>query len=77
MNVYQVNIEQKAVAGAGYSSGPVGSYGGRTITIVTGTLQEAMGIARTKCSDKERVQGVWETAKDVIVDYSTIQPQGN
>ena len=75
MNVYQVNIEQKAVAGTGYSSGPVGSYGGRTITVVTGTLQEAMSIAKTKITDKEYVQGVWETAKDAVVDYSQVTGQ--
>lgn len=74
MNVYQVTIEQKAVAGAGYSSGPV-NYGGRSITIVTGTLQEAMSIAKTKITDKEYVQGVWETAKDVVVDYSQVTGQ--
>ena len=75
MNVYQVNIEQKAVAGTGLSAGSIGSYGGRSITIVTGTLQEAMSIARTKITDKEYVQGVWETAKDVVVDYSQVTGQ--
>lgn len=74
MNVYQVNIEPKAVQGAGYTSGPI-PYSSRTITIVTGTLQEAMSIAKTKITDKEYVQGVWETAKDVIVDYSQVTGQ--
>lgn len=78
MNVYQVNIEQKAVGGSGLTSGPVGPYGGgRTIHVVTGTLQEAMSIARTKITDKEYIQGVWETAKDVVVDYSQQQSGQN
>lgn len=73
MNVYQVNIETKAVGGTGLSSGPYSSS--RTIHVVTGTLQEAMSIARTKITDKEYIQGVWETAKDVVVDYSQVTGQ--
>jgi len=74
MNIYQVNIETKGVAGTGLG-GVAGSYGGRSITVVTGTLQEAMSIARTKITDKEYVQGVWETAKDAVVDYSQVTGQ--
>ena len=74
MNIYQVNIETKGVAGTGLG-GAVGSHGGRSITVVTGTLQEAMSIARTKITDKEYVQGVWETAKDAVVDYSQVTGQ--
>lgn len=75
MNVYQVNIEPKAVAGTRLSAGAIGSYSGRSITVVTGTLQEAMSIARTKITDKEYVQGIWETAKDAVVDYSQVTGQ--
>lgn len=71
MNVYQVNIEPKGISGSGI--GHLGS--GRTISIVTGTLQEAISIARTKITDKEEVQGIWETAKDVVVDYSQVTGQ--
>lgn len=71
MNVYQVNVEPKGLAGAGI--GHMGS--GRVIHIVTDSLQEAMSIARGKITDKEEVQGVWETAKDVVVDYSHVTGQ--
>lgn len=68
MNVYNVTVEPKAVAGAGI--GYIGSS--RSITIVTGSLQEAMSIARGKITDKEEIVGVYTTASDVIVDYSNV-----
>ena len=68
MNVYNVTIEPKAVQGAG-----IGHFGsGRSITIITGTLQEALGIARTKINGNEEIAGIYTTATDVIVDYSHI-----
>jgi hypothetical protein len=68
MNVYNVTIEPKAVQGAG-----IGHFGSsRTLTIVTGTLQEALGIARSKITDKEEVAGIYTTATDVVVDYSQV-----
>lgn len=71
MNVYQVSVEPKPVAGAGL--GGVGC--GRTFTVVTGTLQDAMSIARGHVGDKEQITGIYVTSSDVIVDYSTVTGQ--
>lgn len=72
MNVYHVTIEPKPVSGAG-----IGPYGnGRTLSIVTSSLQEAMSIARGKISGNEEIAGIYTSATDVIVDYSQIT-QGN
>jgi len=68
MNVYHVTIEPKAIAGAGI--GYAGS--GRTLTIVTGTLQEAMSIARTKLASNEDIAGIYTQSVDVLVDYSQV-----
>lgn len=68
MNVYNVTVEPKPVVGSG-----IGHFGGgRSMTIVTGTLQEALGIARSKITDKEEIAGIYTTATDVIVDYSQV-----
>lgn len=69
MNVYSVQIEPKSLAGSGI--GHMGST--RTITIVTGTLQDAMSIAKTKCGSAEQVTSIYQTAVDAIIDYSQIQ----
>lgn len=68
MNVYTVTIVPKGTQGAGL--GYLGNE--RQLTIVTGTLQEAMGIARSKCTDKEEIQGIYCNSNDVIVDYSHV-----
>jgi hypothetical protein len=72
MNVYQVNVEPKAVQGAGIGGAP--GYG-RTFTVVTGTLQDAMSIARGHVGDKEQITGIYVTSSDVIVDYSQVTGQ--
>lgn len=69
MNVYQVNVEPKPVAGVGI--GGIGS--GRTFSIVTETLQDAMSIARGHVGDKEQITGIYVTSDNVIVDYSSQQ----
>lgn len=73
MNVYQVSVQPKAVSGAGIQPHIGGS--GRTFQIVTGTLQDAMSIARTKITDKEEITGVYVTGQDVVVDYSQVTGQ--
>jgi hypothetical protein len=72
MNVYNVTIESKANVGAGLGYGG----GGRSITIVTDTLQSAMSIARTKLKNDEEIAGIYTSAADVLVDYSHAT-QGN
>lgn len=68
MNTYTVYIGPKPVSG----SSPVGpiSVGERSLTIVTGTMQDAMSIARTKTTHNEEITSIYTTATDVIVDYS-------
>lgn len=68
MNVYTITVTPKAIPGSGI--GHIGND--RQITIVTGTLQEAMGIARGKITDKEEIAGIWTNSTDVIVDYSQV-----
>lgn len=68
MNVYQVNVEPKPVQGTG-----LGNIGcGRTFTVVTDTMQEAMSIARTKVTGNEEITGIYELSKDAVVDYSKV-----
>lgn len=69
MNSYTAIIVPKKVAGAG-----IGHMGNdRQITIITGTLQDAFSIAKTKCAGGEHVTSVYLNAEDVVVDYSQIQ----
>lgn len=69
MNIYQVNVEPKAVPGTGL--GGIGC--GRNFTVVTDTLQDAMSIARGHVdNNKETITGVYVISTDTIVDYSHI-----
>lgn len=69
MNSYIANISPKKVAGSG-----IGHMGNdRQITIITGSLQDAFSIAKTKCAGGEYVTGVYVNAEDVVIDYSQIQ----
>lgn len=68
MNVYNVSIRPKPITGAGI--GYVGNE--RSIAIVTGTMQEALGIARTKITDKEEIVGIYESYTNAVVDYSQV-----
>lgn len=73
MNVYQISVGPKQQHGA---AGGMGSFGSdRVFSVVTGTLQEAMSIARTKISDKEEITGIYVQAQDVVVDYSQVTGQ--
>lgn len=68
MNVYSISIRAKPIAGAG-----IGYVGGdRAIVVVTGSLLEAMSIARGKITDKEEIIGIYESYVDVVVDYSQV-----
>jgi hypothetical protein len=62
-NVYRVYV---------HAHGP-GS--GRSLTIVTDTLQNAVSIAKSKCVSNEEVTSVDQEACDVIIDHAAIGTQ--
>jgi hypothetical protein len=69
MNIYSVQIGPKSVPGSG-----IGHMGGdRTIYIVTGSIQDAMSIAKTKLNHNEQVTSIYQVAEDAVIDYSVIQ----
>lgn len=72
MNVYQISVEPKPVSGTGL--GGVGC--GRTFTVVTDTMQEAMSIARGKINGNEEITGIYITSDNCIVDYSKVIQAG-
>lgn len=71
MNVYQINVEPKAIGGSGI--GHIGTS--RTFAVVTTSAREAMNIAQGKISDKEEISGCYELSKDCVVDYSHVTGQ--
>lgn len=72
MNVYQISVEPRQIPGSG-----IGNMASpRTFAVVTETLQDAMSIARGQVKNNEDITGVFELARDVIVDYSAQQSGG-
>lgn len=72
MNVYQISVEPRNIPGSG-----IGNMAQpRTFAVVTETLQDAMSIARGQVKNNEDITGVYELARDVIVDYSAQQSGG-
>lgn len=72
MNSYRVSIDPKPIAGSGIGHA-IGC--GRQITIVTGTVQDALSIARGKINSNEEITGVYAESYDVIIDHSQVQGQ--
>lgn len=72
MNVYQISVEPRQIPGSGIGNMATS----RTFCIVTETLQDAMSIARGQVKNNEDITGVFELARDVIVDYSAQQSGG-